>query len=146
MDEVKPKMEWGNLEKGKCPYCGENLIEDSEGMIKCSVCFFHITRKKVLSILKCRAEREMPGYIKKKWQNLHKNRCPVCSCLLEKSKKYIHTLECSSNYCEFKIEIDRMRELLNDPNHSCNKFHNVELNPYTYEPEPTKKRHTLFRM
>jgi hypothetical protein len=142
--EIIKKMNWENLRVGKCPYCGETLMEEEK--VRCTKCHFHIDRARVISMIDNMIAKAAPGYVKKKWQNLHENKCPVCSFSLTPTLEFKNHLRCSNGDCLFHIDKDRVKEILNDPYHNANRFKKVSINPFTYEPEPTKKRYSMRSM
>lgn len=109
-------MHWENLHANRCPYCGDNLL-DNGVELECTTCVFHILPERAESIVRHRM----------KWQNLLRSQCPICqSMLLEEEKGRTVLLKCLTPECPFIIREDRLKEILADPNHKANVWAKIE--------------------
>lgn len=117
-------MNWENLNDNRCPHCGAEL-KDNVLEFKCMKCTFIIDSDRKEQIQKHRAH---PGgnTVKIKWQNLRDERCPICGGNLNYGIGPFEILACMKDGCTFKIRYDRLAEILNDAEHSCNKFYDRE--------------------
>lgn len=132
-------MMWENLIKGRCPYCNSKLKD--EEIISCTFCSFKMERPRAVSMIDTILLKKTPGYVKKKWQNLHQKKCPVCNGNLIEDEEQANRLKCmNTETCVFNIDIFRMKGILEDENHSCNRFNNIQINPFTYEREFIKEK------
>ena len=115
-------MNWENLKTNHCPYCSHDLEEVGEtSMFICTNCYFNISAMKKESIERhrCHPERRI---MRLRWQNLHSERCPACGNLLTYGIGPFDILACTTPECAFKINHDRLVQILEDPNHPCNQF------------------------
>ena len=113
-------MKWENLKNGLCPHCNGKLTKDLE--IRCTRCNFHIDTNKFNGIISHRGT-ENKDHVKIKWQNLHENKCPICSYeMFDNIKDDMDFHSCMNETCDFSIKDIRMMEILADKNHPANLF------------------------
>lgn len=117
-------MNWENLKTNHCPHCGQPLIEAGQ-IFSCTFCTFKIDIGRKMSIETHRAHPEKAG-VKIKWQNLKKERCPICESDLDYGTGVYEVLACLNPNCTFKIRHDRFVEIMADPSHPCNQFYERE--------------------
>lgn len=104
-----------------CPYCGADLdLCDDNGMIRCSSCRFEINEFKYNSIRDVHRRRTV--ITKMHWQNLKKDRCPMCGDDLSQMPGNFEILRCISSHCSFHIRMDRMEAILADETHPANTY------------------------
>jgi len=118
-------MLWENLKDYKCPFCSDRLFETEDALeYECVSCYFHIDKHRFKSIAKHRAQPRSADrpYKRNYWQNLRNGRCPTCNNLLRQAVGPYEIMECYAEDCTFKMREDRIQIILNDPNHSCNRY------------------------
>lgn len=114
------RMKWENLKDFNCPHCGKPL-ENREGEIACTNCFFHISKDRFKAILMHRGQSPI-AIQKMKWQNLHDHRCPMDGNRLHEGGS-LEMLKCMSAECTFVIRIDSLKRILEDESHPANRFY-----------------------
>lgn len=114
-------MRWENLADNCCPYCDARIeLRDTE--YHCTVCLFHIEPERMISIVEHRKPDRGGTVIFFKWQNLLKDRCPICNDLLGEPTGVLKVLRCINSLCPFGIQLKRLREMLANPNHPANRY------------------------
>lgn len=115
-------MNWLLLKEFRCPHC-ERALEHRDTIVGCTFCAFEMSvpqfKKRLLGLDRGQQGVQGPTW---KWQNLHKEHCPMCGKSLIEGQGY-GVLRCIDQVnCPFRITEDRLRDILNDPNHSANRY------------------------
>ena len=119
-------MKWENLQTKQCPHC-ESALDFGEAVgdeIVCTVCTFHIARRRFEAITEHRHQNS-ENVVRMKWQYLLKNRCPIDQEMLrptETKHRRNPSQECMNAACPFKITNALLQEILSDPGHPANRF------------------------
>lgn len=118
-------MKWENLREMLCPYpyCEKLLYEQGEE-VKCTKCYFHMTKEKFIGTLQHRAFPDRP-HKKNRWQNLREDRCPMQDCnyrLTPSMEGRLDMMKCCNPECVFKITMERFNIILGDQSHAANIF------------------------
>lgn len=120
-------MNWENLKQNRCPYDYGTLEENPlDYKFYCTTCKFNIDASRKMSIETHRGNPELGPTLKVKWQNLKKEKCPLCSTDLSYGIGAYDILTCLDANCTFKIRHDRFSEILADHTHPCNIFYEKE--------------------
>lgn len=115
-------MNWSNLQKNACPYCNGVLRKpDTKGIVRCDHCNFRIEEPRMMSIRDNRRQN-ITSTIKMRWQNLKKDKCPLCGDDLTPNQGQYAVLRCMKTECNFHIRVDRLTEILGDKEHPANRF------------------------
>jgi DNA-directed RNA polymerase subunit RPC12/RpoP len=116
------EMNWENLRQFRCPYCGHDLLKETD-KIKCTHCHFRIEPERFKSISENRRQNPTTN-IKIKWQNLINGLCPICASMLRPNEEgKLRFQKCINFDCTFKITDSRYGEILNDEMHPANIFY-----------------------
>ncbi len=109
-------LRWENLKENKCPYCGDPL-EQKRSFVNCTWCRFRMELWRFKKIQRTRGNPDEP-HPDMKWQNLHRNGCPICGETLIPDELGMH---CETSRCTFRpISDAKVRMILNNPTHPAN--------------------------